>query len=109
MRCVIKHLMPTDTSTQFLATARRLFQSEVQVMRRLGKHPAIPTLLDAFEVEGEFYLVQEFVDGEALSERFQQQGRFSEAEAVQLLTAVLQILVFIHQAQVVHRDIKPSN
>lgn len=109
MRCVIKHLMPVDTSAQFLATARRLFQSEVQVMRRLGKHPAIPTLLDAFEGDGEFYLVQEFVDGEALSELFQQPGRFDEAEAVQLLTAVLEILVFIHQAQVVHRDIKPSN
>ncbi|WP_204140419.1 CHASE2 domain-containing protein [Halomicronema sp. CCY15110] len=109
LRCVIKHLMPADTSAQFLATARRLFQSEVQVMRRLGNHPAIPTLLDAFELAGEFYLVQEFIDGDALSDRFNQLGKFGEAEAVELLTAVLQILAFIHQEQVVHRDIKPSN
>jgi CHASE2 domain-containing sensor protein len=109
LRCVIKHLMPADTSAQFLTTARRLFQSEVQVMRRLGNHPAIPTLLDAFELEGEFYLVQEFIDGDALSDRFNQPGKFGETEAIQLLTAVLEILTFIHQEQVVHRDIKPSN
>ncbi len=109
VHCVIKHLMPPDTSPQFLATARRLFQSEVKVMRRLGKHPAIPTLLDAFEIEGEFYLVQEFVDGDALSDLFTESWHFDETEAVQLLTAVLEILVFIHQEQVVHRDIKPSN
>jgi len=107
--CVIKQLLPANPSPQFLATARRFFQAEVEVLRRLGQHPCIPELLDAFEVDGEFYLVQEFIDGDAVSDLFQQKSRLSEAEIIHLLQEVLPILAFIHQAQVIHRDIKPSN
>ncbi len=107
--CVIKQLMPVNSSPDFLATARRLFQAEVEVLRRLGNHSGIPELLDAFELDGEFYLVQEFIDGDSLSDVFKQQPSFGEVETVNLLRGVLPILVFIHQEQVVHRDIKPSN
>lgn len=108
-RCVIKQLMPANSSPQFLATARRLFRSEVAALRRLGSHSGIPELLDAFETNGEFYLVQEFVDGDALSDLFKQRSPLNEAEIIELLRAVLPILAFIHQEQVIHRDIKPSN
>ncbi|MEM6518435.1 MAG: CHASE2 domain-containing protein [Cyanobacteria bacterium P01_C01_bin.70] len=107
--CVIKQLMPANSSPQFLKMARRLFQAEVAVLRRLGSHSQIPALQDAFEADGEFYLVQEFIDGETLSDRFKQQPVLNEAEIISLLKAVLPVLAFIHQEQVIHRDIKPSN
>lgn len=106
--CVIKQLMPANSSPKFLATARRLFKSEVEAMRRLGDYNSIPELLDAFESEEEFYFVQEFIDGESLSDVFKQ-SRFGETETVDFLRAVLSTLTFIHQEQVIHRDIKPSN
>ncbi|NEQ45170.1 MAG: CHASE2 domain-containing protein [Leptolyngbya sp. SIOISBB] len=107
--CVIKQLMPVNSSPGFLETARRLFKAEVDVLRRLGNHSGIPELLDAFELEGEFYLVQEFIDGDSLSDIFKQKASFDEVETVNLLRGVLPTLAFIHQEQVVHRDIKPSN
>ncbi|HEY9888761.1 MAG TPA: CHASE2 domain-containing protein, partial [Candidatus Obscuribacterales bacterium] len=107
--CVIKHLTPANSSPQFLGTARRLFKAEAAVLRRLGTHDRIPALWDAFEAEGEFYLVQEFIDGESLHDIFKRQPVFTEAQIIALLTEVLPILAYIHQEQVIHRDIKPSN
>jgi CHASE2 domain-containing sensor protein/predicted Ser/Thr protein kinase len=107
--CVIKHLTPANSSPQFLATARRLFKAEADVLRRLGSHDRIPALWDAFEADGEFYLVQEFIDGESLSEHFKTGPHYTEAQIIELLEEVLAILAFIHQDQVIHRDIKPSN
>jgi CHASE2 domain-containing sensor protein len=109
LRCVIKHLTLANPNPQALKTARRLFQSEVAVLRRVGTHDRIPELIDAFEIDGEFYLVQEFIDGIPLAEHFQQKGPYTEAEIVQLLQDVLPILVFIHSQQVIHRDLKPTN
>lgn len=107
--CVIKHLTPANSSPQFLMTARRLFKAEADVLRRLGNHDRIPALWDAFEVDSEFYLVQEFIDGQSLHDIFKQQSPFTESQIVTLLNEVLSILAFIHQEQVIHRDIKPSN
>lgn len=108
-RCVIKHLTPAHTSPHFLATARRLFEAEAAVLKRLGTHDRIPQLIDAFEVNGEFYLVQEFIDGESLHDILKRQLTYNEAQIIQLLEEVLPILVFIHREHVIHRDIKPSN
>ncbi|MEO1296000.1 MAG: CHASE2 domain-containing protein [Cyanobacteria bacterium J06636_16] len=107
--CVIKHLTPARRSSEFLTTARRLFEAEATALRRLGTHDQIPELIDAFEAEGEFYLVQAYVDGDPLNFIFRQQGFLSEAEMVKLLEEALPILAFIHAQQVIHRDIKPSN
>ena len=107
--CVVKHLTPAKSSPQFLETSRRLFKAEADVLHRLGNHNRIPTLRDAFEAEGEFYLVQEFIDGKSLSDIFKEQLYCTETQIIELLADVLPILDFIHQEQVIHRDIKPSN
>lgn len=107
--CVIKHLTPARRSSDFLMTARRLFEAEATALRRLGTHDQIPELIDAFETDGEFYLVQAYVDGDPLNSIFRQQGFLSEAEMIELLEEALPILAFIHAQQVIHRDIKPSN
>ncbi|MDB9527695.1 CHASE2 domain-containing protein [Oscillatoria sp. CS-180] len=116
--CVIKHLTLPGSSTPltlanssppFLETARRLFKAEAAALRQLGTHDRIPKLLDAFESQGEFYLVQEYIDGESLSEVFQRQPLWQESQVVELLQEVLPILAFIHVQHVIHRDVKPSN
>ena len=78
VHCVIKHLTPVKAEPEFLTTARRLFESEAQALQHLGTHDRIPSLLDAFEAEGEFYLVQEFIDGNSLSTLFKQHPRYTE-------------------------------
>ncbi|XHX76821.1 MAG: CHASE2 domain-containing protein [Stenomitos frigidus ULC029] len=108
-QCVIKQFKPAYQEPGFLQIARRLFATEVETLRKLGRHDQIPTLLDDFEENQEFYLAQEYVEGQALSDELAAVKRLEEATVVALLRDVLQILAFVHQNNVIHRDIKPGN
>ena len=107
--CVVKQLKPASQDANFLTVARRLFETEVKALERLGSHPQIPKLLDSFEEDSEFYLVQEYIDGQSLDSKIKQAGKFSETEVIALLEGVLPILKFVHEHHVVHRDLKPDN
>ena len=108
-RCVIKQLVPQATDANSLEMARRLFDTEAQVLYKLGGHDQIPTLLAHFEENQEFYLAQEYIEGEQLSEEFSAEGVWSEDQVIVLLKEILEVLSFVHQENVIHRDIKPSN
>jgi CHASE2 domain-containing sensor protein/predicted Ser/Thr protein kinase len=108
-QCVVKQLKPASQDPNFLLVARRLFETEADTLKRLGSHDRIPKLVDYFEEDGEFYLVQEFIDGQSLEDEIKQAGKLSEAEIISLLKDVLPTLSFIHQHHVVHRDLKPDN
>ena len=93
-----------------LETARRLFDNEAKVLYKLNDHQQIPRLLAHLEVDQEFYLVQEYIQGKDLSQAEILPGKqWSEAQIKNFLIEVLEILSFVHQNNVIHRDIKPSN
>jgi CHASE2 domain-containing sensor protein len=106
---VVKQLIPAQQTPEFLETARRLFRNEARVLGRLGQHDRIPTLIDAFEIDQEFYLVQDYVEGHTLGEEWGKGTPLSPHQVMALLQDVLTTLAFIHSQQVIHRDIKPSN
>ena len=108
-QCVVKQLKPQANDASSLETARRLFDIEAQVLYELGNHDQIPRLLAHFEDEREFYLAQELIEGELLTQELVGGQPWSDARVVALLQDILQVLAFVHQQQVIHRDIKPSN
>ncbi len=109
-RCVVKQLKPIASDPATLQTARRLFDTEAQVLHKLGSHPQIPQLLAYFEENQEFYLVQEYIEGGDLSQEITRpQGGCSEDEAIALLKEILEILEFVHKQNVIHRDLSPRN
>lgn len=136
-QCVVKQLKPQVTNPTTLQIARRLFETEAQVLYRLGHHENIPRLFAFFEEDQEFYLVQEFIEGDDLSQELISnsppsqptqpsatpsihssttqvlsnlpKGCFNEAETIILLQDILTILDFVHQQNVIHRDISPKN
>lgn len=110
-QCVVKKLKPqvSDDDEEGLQTARRLFQTEAQVLYRLGNHEQIPRLLAHFEENQEFYLAQEYIQGQPLSKEIDSHLTWSQEKVLSLLQDILQVLTFVHQQHVIHRDIKPAN
>jgi serine/threonine protein kinase, bacterial len=107
--CVIKQLRPAATSPSVMQMARDLFEREANTLGKVGNHPQVPRLLDYFEANNEFYLVQEYISGSTLQQEVKRSGPFSEAGVKQFLSEVLPMLQYIHNQQVIHRDIKPAN
>jgi len=107
--CVVKQLRPNTQSPSVLKMARELFEREAFTLGKIGSHPQIPRLLDYFEEDNNFYLVQEFVDGETLKQEFERRGAFSEIDIRKILVEIFPALGFMHENGVIHRDIKPAN
>lgn len=108
-RCVIKQLCPKVQSPSALKKARQRFEQEARALAKLGSHSQIPQLLDYFEIDGEFYLAQEFIRGRTLAQEVSKFGVWKEADVKQFLKEFLPLLQYVHSQRVIHRDIKPSN
>ena len=107
--CVIKQLRPSADAPHVLEMARDLFQREAKILGKIGNHPQLPRLLDYFETNQEFFLVQEFINGKTLQLEVKQGGPFSEAGVKQFLSEALPIIKYVHNSKIIHRDIKPAN
>ncbi|MBW4673964.1 MAG: serine/threonine protein kinase [Desmonostoc geniculatum HA4340-LM1] len=107
--CVIKQLSPKVTSPQSWQRACTRFEKEAQTLALLGSHSQIPMLLDYFQVNREFYLVQEYIPGLTLAREVRRTGPKNEASVKQFLQEFLPVLQYLHKNGVIHRDIKPQN
>jgi serine/threonine-protein kinase len=107
--CVIKQLRPILNAAHILEMSQELFQREATTLGKIGNHPQLPRLLDYFELEQDFYLIQEYVSGATLQQEVRRSGQFEESMVKEVLREVLPILDYLHQQQVIHRDIKPAN
>lgn len=83
------------------------FEREARVLARLC-HPNIVSIFDSGEVQGRFYLIMEYVEGQTLRQVLRQ-GKLSASEAVRLVPKICEALQYAHGQGIVHRDIKPEN
>ncbi|HEY9693535.1 MAG TPA: protein kinase [Oculatellaceae cyanobacterium] len=111
-KCVVKQLKLVSKEPNNLQIVRRRFAYEAIALKKLGNHDQIPQLLGCFEENQEFYLAQELIAGNTLSEELsdnQQYKSWDETQVIQLLEELLQILDFVHSQGIIHCDIKPNN
>ncbi|MEH2055975.1 MAG: serine/threonine-protein kinase [Nostoc sp.] len=108
--CVVKHFHPKDPNPEVVAIAKNLFGREAEVLYQLGNdHDQIPRLFAHFDEDGDFYLVQEFIDGHSLTQEIIPGQHLSENAVLNLLKEILEVLAFVHENKIIHRDIKPQN
>ena len=67
------------------------------------------SIYDWGEVDGTYFIVMEYVEGETLKDLVRRQGRLGGSEAVRIALQLLAALEFAHRTGLVHRDIKPQN
>jgi serine/threonine protein kinase, bacterial len=110
--CVVKRLRPIQANPQVNQLVQDRFQREAAILESLGSgHSQIPKLYAYFysPADQQFYLVQEWVEGETLSALIGQQGRLNEVEVRQILIALLPVFDYVHSQGIIHRDVKPDN
>ena len=105
-RVAIKVLPPeVRTNAEWL----RRFRREGQAARRF-RHPNAVTVYDLrTAADGTIYMVMEYVEGHTLDAEMKNRGRFTAAEALEILTPIMSVLDTAHSMGVVHRDLKPEN
>ena len=101
----LKILPPQLTqNTDFLHRIR----TEAFAQARLN-HPNIVTLFSVQDLPAGFMLVMEYVEGQTLQQRIQNQGPLESREAITIFEQTLQGVAYAHQMGVLHRDLKPDN
>lgn len=109
-RRVLKRLKPVTDNPQVYEIVQERFQREAAILEKVGSaHPQIPNLFAYFAEGGELYLVQEWVDGQTLTQMVKTQGSLGENQVQQMLVDLLPVLQFIHTEGIIHRDIKSDN
>ena len=109
-RCVIKQIKSIQNNLQIYQLVQERFQREAAILEELGSATdQIPSLYAYFQSEDQFYVVQEWIDGDTLTAKIQQQGSFSESAVRKLLINLLHVLEYVHSKRIVHRNIKPDN
>lgn len=103
IRCAVKE------NLLFTEAAQRQFEREARLLATL-RHPHLPRVSDHFVIPGQGqYLVMDFVEGEDLKHRLQQQGPLPEADVIRWSLEILDALAYLHSRNIIHRDIKPAN
>jgi serine/threonine-protein kinase len=89
-------------------TAVALFRREAQAAARLN-HPNIVTLFDAGEVDGNYFLTMELLEGWTLRQIRERRGRLGARDVAKLGAQICAGLDYAARQRIVHRDIKLGN
>jgi serine/threonine protein kinase len=96
--------------------AKSRFINETEILKKLTEKSDLentsnlgfPKYRQYFELDGDLYFVQDFIDGENLA-IYCNREKLKEDRIVQLLRDILAVLKFVHRQQIIHRDICPEN
>ena len=84
------------------------FRNEVRIARQVS-HPNVCRVYDMGEMEGQYFLSMEYVDGEDLGSLLRRIGRLPTDKALEIARKLCAGLAAAHERGVLHRDLKPSN
>jgi serine/threonine protein kinase len=83
-------------------------KTEIDILRKVGQHPHVVALVDAYEDKTNFVIIMQLCLGGDLFSRLVE-GHFSEKRAANVCRQIADAIQWIHSCGVVHRDLKPEN
>ncbi|CAD8202589.1 unnamed protein product [Paramecium pentaurelia] len=83
-----------------------IVKTEVKILQSLN-HPNIIKVLEVYENDQTFWIVQEFVQGTPLSEILKQ--KLPTEQIKMIMIGLLNTVSYLQSLRIVHRDIKPEN
>lgn len=100
-----------DVSTGRLAIKKivKPIKSNIYEKIKQIKHPNLVEVFDVCELDNKAVIYEEFVEGENLREKVEQNGPYTEKEAGKIITQVCDGLEHLHQSGIINRDITPEN
>ncbi|MDZ8051748.1 MAG: protein kinase domain-containing protein [Aulosira sp. ZfuVER01] len=105
----VKHFTFSSNNQSEVTKAQELFQREATVLHKLNGYPHIPKFFEYLEENQEFYFIQQYIQGNTLSQEIKYRQKLEEPEVIKILDKLINILAFLHINDVIHRDIKPDN
>jgi len=87
---------------------RERFIGEVRIARQLS-HPNLCRVYDIGELEDQYFLTMEYVDGEDLASLLRRIGLLHGPKALDIARQLCAGLAAAHEKGVLHRDLKPAN
>jgi formylglycine-generating enzyme required for sulfatase activity/predicted Ser/Thr protein kinase len=74
-------------------------------------HPHVVKVLGLEEVESQFFIVMEYIEGRSLEQILadSKEGKLEESQVIDIMKKLALGLLETHKKNVIHRDIKPSN
>ena len=85
------------------------FLKEARKMAKLGGIPGVVGVKSVFIQNETAYIVMDFIEGETLLKKLQQEGPMPFDTCLSLLTPIIQALAEVHEHGIIHRDISPDN
>jgi len=86
----------------------KLLMREIEIMKKVN-HKNILKLFETFEDDDSVYIVMELVRGSELFDRIVEKGFYSEKNAMNVVSQILEAVAYLHSQGVAHRDLKPEN
>jgi tetratricopeptide (TPR) repeat protein len=107
--CLIQRLQGAASNPQGFQIAKLILEQRVEAIGRLGKFSQIPAVLTFFELDQGLYLLEEMVMGHPLSQELMPGTPWSEAQTCELMRELLEMLIYMHQHDVILRGFRPDN
>lgn len=102
-----------NVETNKIFVMKKLYIYNLEIYRYLKSLQSglFPRIYECVECEDCMILIEEYINGDTISEMIQKQGTFGLWHTAQIVGSVCDALQIFHthQPPIIHRDIKPSN
>ncbi|KAH3766107.1 myosin light chain kinase [Pelomyxa schiedti] len=86
-----------------------ILEREIDIMKKIGRHPNILELFAVFTTKKNVYIVMELATGGEVFDHIVNHGEYSERDASIVVRQIVEAIDYLHNQGIAHRDLFPQN